>query len=134
MAEKMGAAVPLDPEVAGLVQVKRSGADRPFRIGVCAGAEYGPAKQWLPERFAEVIREVSGRRQCEWFLFGVAKDAGVGSAIQKWAGDHVQNLVGRTTLAELIDELGSCDLLLTNDSGPMHLAAAIGVPTISLFG
>lgn len=134
LAGAMGAAVPEEPSVAGLVRVKRSEADRPYRIGVCAGAEFGPAKRWLPERFAAAIREISARRQCEWILFGVSKDAEIAASIAKEAGGHVVDRVGQTKLSELIDELGSCDLLLTNDSGPMHLAAAIGVPTISLFG
>lgn len=134
IAEKVGAQIPPEIKVAGLVKAVPKEEEHPFRIGVCPGAEYGPAKRWLPERFAEVMREVSARRECEWVLFGVQGDAESAMEIYKRAGENVRNLVGKTTLTELIDNLGSCDLVLTNDSGPMHLAAAIGVPTISLFG
>ncbi|MEA3212996.1 MAG: heptosyltransferase [Chthoniobacter sp.] len=104
------------------------------RIGLCAGAEYGPAKRWLPERFAEVMKIVSERTQCEWKLFGVGKDREVGDAILAASGLATTDLIGKTTLAELMDQLQTCDLLLTNDTGTMHLAAFLGVPTVALFG
>ena len=103
-------------------------------IGLCPGAEYGPTKRWFPDRFAEVIRTVAAARDCEWVLFGVEKDAPIGDEILRdFTGPH-RNLIGKTTLAQLIDELRRCDLLLTNDTGTMHLAAWLGVPTVSLFG
>ena len=106
----------------------------PLRLGLCPGAEYGPTKRWFPERFGEVIRAVSANRDCEWVLFGVEKDAAIGAEILRdFTGAH-RNLIGKTTLAQLIEELRACDLLLTNDTGTMHLAAFLGVPTVSLFG
>ena len=103
-------------------------------IGLVPGAEYGPTKRWFPERFAEVVRAVSASRECEWVLFGVQKDAPLGEEILRdFSGPH-RNLIGKTTLAELIEELRRCDVLLTNDTGTMHLAAFLGVPTVSLFG
>ena len=103
------------------------------KIGLVPGAEYGPTKRWFPERFAEVIRAVSASRDCEWVLFGVQKDAPLGEEIlRNFTGPH-RNLIGQTSLAELIAELRACDLLLTNDTGTMHLAAFLGVPTVSLF-
>jgi lipopolysaccharide heptosyltransferase II len=100
------------------------------RIGLCPGAEYGPAKRWLPERFAEVVRAVGG----EWVLFGTEKDAGVGAEIATALGNGCLNLIGKTTLRELIDELRKCRLLLTNDTGTMHLATLLGVPVVAAFG
>jgi lauroyl/myristoyl acyltransferase/ADP-heptose:LPS heptosyltransferase len=100
------------------------------RIGLCPGAEYGPAKRWLPERFAEVVRAIGG----EWVLFGTQKDAEVGAEIARSLGDECLNLVGKTTLKELIDELRKCRLLLTNDTGTMHLATLLGVPVVAVFG
>ena len=106
----------------------------PLRLGLCPGAEYGPTKRWLPERFGEVIRAVSAQRACEWVLFGVEKDAALGGEILRdFPGSH-RNLIGKTTLAQLIEELRQCDLLLTNDTGTMHLADFLGVPTVALFG
>ena len=104
------------------------------KIGVCPGAEYGPAKRWLPERFAEVINTVSKRRECEWILFGTVRDARVGGEITSRIDGNFSDLIGKTTLAELIASLSECRLLLTNDTGTMHLAAFLGVPTVSIFG
>ncbi len=70
----------------------------------------------------------------EWKVFGVEKDRPVTDAIITAAAVPCTDLVGRTTLAELMEALCSCDLLLTNDTGTMHLAAYLGVPTVSIFG
>jgi heptosyltransferase-2 len=106
------------------------------RIAVCPGAEYGPAKRWLPERYAEVIKAMSAERSCQWFLVGTAKDRPVAEEIAALAAnpDRIENLCGRTTLTELINLLRSCDVLVTNDTGTMHLAALLGVRTVSIFG
>ena len=105
------------------------------KLALCPGAEYGPAKRWLPERFAEVMRTIHEQTACEWKLVGVAKDRPVADAILAAApAVPVNDLIGKTTLAGLIEELRSCDALLTNDTGTMHLAAFLGVPTVALFG
>jgi heptosyltransferase II len=100
------------------------------RIGLCPGAEYGPAKRWLPERFAAVAAVTGG----EWVLFGTAKDGTVGAEIAAALGERCLNLIGQTTLEQLIEELGKCRLLLTNDTGTMHLATLLGVPVVAVFG
>ena len=103
-------------------------------LGLCPGAEYGPTKRWFPERFAAVANEISKNYDCEWLLFGVAGDAAVGREVeQQLTGSH-QNLIGKTSLAELMEHLKHCHLLLSNDTGTMHLAAMLGVPTVSVFG
>ena len=109
-------------------------ADAPLKLGLCPGAEYGPAKRWQPERFAQVANAVSARHEVEWVLFGVAGDAAVGREISRQITGRQTNLIGKTTLAELMDRLSECTLLLTNDTGTMHLAAALGVPTVGIFG
>jgi len=106
----------------------------PPKIGLCAGAEYGAAKRWLPERFAETMRLMHEKTGCEWKLFGVDKDRPVADAILATAAIPSTDLIGKTTLAQLMDELRTCDLLLTNDTGTMHLAAHLGVPVVALFG
>ncbi len=105
-----------------------------LRLGICPGAEYGPTKRWLPERFAEAAKLVAGQRACEWVLFGVAKDLPLGEPIVQALGERCENLIGKTTLAELIVALQGCHALLTNDTGTMHLAAWLGVPTVAIFG
>lgn len=105
-----------------------------IRVGLCPGAEYGPAKRWLPERFAETAVAVADQRPVQWVLFGKSGDAPIGETIAGTLGERCINRIGQTTLQELIDELRTCRLLLTNDTGTMHLAALIGVPTVAIFG
>jgi lipopolysaccharide heptosyltransferase II len=109
-------------------------AHQPMKIGLCAGAEYGPAKRWLPERFAEVAAQISAKSSAQWILFGTKNDVAIGDQIAAAIGDHWVNRIGRTTLDQLIDELRECRLVLTNDTGTMHLAALLGVPVVAIFG
>ncbi len=108
--------------------------DSPIRIALSPGAEYGPAKRWLPERFAEAAAAVTARSRVHWILFGKKNDAPIGEQIATALGDSCVNRIGQTTLEQLIDELRQCRLLLTNDTGTMHLAALLGVPTVAIFG
>jgi ADP-heptose:LPS heptosyltransferase len=78
---------------------------------------------------------IDGEYQCSWVIFGAARDVPVAAELEGHLdGVEVQNLCGRTTMAELIEELQRCHLLLTNDTGTMHLAALLGVRTVSVFG
>jgi lipopolysaccharide heptosyltransferase II len=115
-----------------IVQVAVS-PERP-KIGLCPGAEYGPAKRWFPERFAEVAKEINAQSSAQWILFGTKKDAAIGDQIAAAISDHCVNRIGHTTLDQLINELRECRLLLTNDTGTMHLAALLGVPVVAIFG
>ena len=103
-----------------------------LKFALCPGAEYGPAKRW--PRFADVAQEIAARFPVQWILFGTTGDAAVGLEIAEKLGEKCVNRLGQTTLEELIDELRDCDLLLTNDTGTMHLAALLRIPTISIFG
>ena len=105
-----------------------------LKIGLCPGAEYGPAKRWFPERFAEVAKEINAQSSAQWILFGTEKDAAIGDQIAAAISDHCVNRIGHTTLDQLINELRECRLLLTNDTGTMHLAALLGVPVVAIFG
>ncbi len=106
----------------------------PIEVGLCPGAEYGPAKRWTAERFAEAARQVTARREVRWILFGTAKEAELASDIAACLDGQCENLSGKTTLGELMDRLGRCRALLTNDTGTMHLATTLGVPVVALFG
>jgi lipopolysaccharide heptosyltransferase II len=114
--------------------IQNAVANQPLKIGLCPGTEYGPAKRWLPERFAEVAAKISTQSSAQWILFGTKNDAAIGDQIAAAIGDHCVNRIGQTTLDELIDELRRCRLLLTNDTGTMHLAALLGVPVVAIFG
>jgi lipopolysaccharide heptosyltransferase II len=106
----------------------------PLKIGLCPGAEYGPAKRWLPERFAEAAAKITEQSSAQWILLGTKNDAAMGEQIAAAIGDHCVNRIGQTTLDQLIDELRQCRLLLTNDTGTMHLAALLDVPVVAVFG
>ena len=121
------------------VQLSDSGqlstiSHQPLKIGLCPGAEYGPAKRWLPERFAEAAAKITAQSSAQWILLGTKNDAAIGEQIAAAIGDHCVNRIGQTTLDQLIDELRRCRLLLTNDTGTMHLAALLGVPVVAVFG
>jgi lipopolysaccharide heptosyltransferase II len=115
-----------------LPRIKSNGA--PAKLGLCPGAEYGPAKRWLPERFAEVALKIAEQRPVQWILFGTAADQERGASIESALGAHCLNRIGQTTLDQLAAELSECALLLTNDTGTMHLATLIGVPVVAIFG
>ena len=104
------------------------------KIGLCPGAEYGPAKRWLPERFIETAQSVSQNQNVHWIIFGTANDAAVSETIAKALREKCTNRAGKTSIEELIAELRECRLLLTNDTGTMHLATLLGVPVVAVFG
>jgi heptosyltransferase-2 len=110
---------------------------RPW-FGLNPGAEYGPAKRWPAERFAAAAIALQRQTRCRWMLFGGGADREttqqIASQIQAASNETVLNLAGQTNLPELAAALKMCKLVLTNDTGPMHLAAAVGTPVIALFG
>jgi heptosyltransferase-2 len=104
-------------------------------IGVSPGAAYGNAKQWLPERFAEAAARLAEARGAEVALFGSSGERELCDQVARLLNGHrVTNYAGRTTLGEFIDLASHCELFLTNDSGAMHIASALGVPTVAIFG
>jgi heptosyltransferase-2 len=106
-------------------------------LGLNPGAEYGPAKRWPRDRFAAVAREVAAWPGWGVVLFGGAGDAALANEIAsaiRLPAIAVRNLAGRTSLRELVAALAVCRVVVTNDTGPMHLAAAVGTPVIALFG
>lgn len=117
-------------------QQEQGASARPITfLGLNPGAQYGPAKCWPAESFAAVARAVSGRvENCLWLALGSATDASLCSEIARMAGGGVVNLAGKTSLRELMSVLKACRVLLTNDSGPMHVAAALGTPVVVPFG
>ena len=106
-------------------------------VGVSPGAAYGDAKRWLPERFAETAVLVARAHAASVALFGAATERelceSVAGAIRA-DGIAVRNFAGQTTLRQFIDLAAACRLFLTNDSGAMHIASALGVPTVTVFG
>ena len=106
----------------------------PPAIGISPGAAYGNAKRWLPERFAEVAQAF---RSVPVLVFGSSSERDLCEQVAahlRRASVEVRNLAGQTTLREFIDLAAACRLFLTNDSGAMHVASALGVPTVAVFG
>jgi heptosyltransferase II len=101
-------------------------------IGVSPGAAYGGAKRWLPERFAAAARELAVTHAATIAVFGSASERDLCGEVAAACGGH--NFAGSTTLREFIDMSAACSLCLANDSGAMHIAAAVGVPCITVFG
>ena len=107
-------------------------AAEPRTIGLCPGAEYGPAKRW--PYFGEAARILAEKYQLNWLIFGTAQERELSENVAKQIGSAATNLAGRTSMADLLRELQRCQVLLTNDTGTMHLAAHLGVPTVAIFG
>ncbi len=106
-------------------------------IGVSPGAAYGGAKRWLPERFAEAAIQVAVVSKSAVVVFGSAVEFDICEQVLtrvRHAGVECVNLAGKTTLDEFIEITAGCRLLLTNDSGAMHIGSALGVPTVTVFG
>ena len=104
-------------------------------IGVSPGAAYGTAKRWLPERFAEAAGALATARGASIALFGSKTERDLCQEVaERLHGQEVTNFAGQTTLSQFIDLASGCELFLTNDSGSMHIASALGVPTVAIFG
>ncbi|MDR2240074.1 MAG: lipopolysaccharide heptosyltransferase II [Zoogloeaceae bacterium] len=102
-------------------------------IVFCPGAEYGPAKRWPAAHFAELARRLAADGMPVWIV-GSAKDAPVGDEIAQLSGGLARNLCGRTDLDQAIDLLSRARLVVSNDSGLMHVAAALDRPLVALYG
>ena len=107
-------------------------ADRPA-AAFAPGAEYGPAKRWPARHFAALARMLAARGWQVWLL-GSAKDAPITGEIRAEAPEACVDLAGRTSLDEAIDLLAAASRVVTNDSGLMHVAAALDRPTAAIFG
>jgi len=104
------------------------------RLAVGAGASFGSAKCWPPDRFAKAINEFQSRFDVDVILFGTPAEAAVSNAIAADLRRAPINLTGKTAIADLPGLLSQCHLFLGNDSGAMHVAAAVGLPVVAIFG
>ena len=106
-------------------------------FGLNPGAEYGSAKRWPVEKFIAAAKEIQQRTNCAWILFGGKNDVVTTAQIESAIGNPqsaIFNLAGQTSLRELMALLKLCRVVLTNDTGPMHVAAALGTPVVVPFG
>lgn len=103
-------------------------------VGIAPGATYGPAKRWFPERFAAVIDKLNQSFPVQGVIFGGKAEWETAEEVRKFAGTDFVNLAGKTTLQETIYLISQCRLFISNDSGLMHIAGALNVPTVAIFG
>jgi len=105
-------------------------------IGINPGAAYGSAKRWTKEGFVNVAAKLS--KDYEIILFGSTKEVDICNYIEKEliksGAQNLTNLAGKTSIQELMENIKALDVFLTGDSGPMHIAAAFQIPTVSIFG
>ncbi|MGO9586061.1 MAG: lipopolysaccharide heptosyltransferase II [Limisphaerales bacterium] len=106
-------------------------------FGLNPGAEYGPAKRWPVEKFIAAASDIQTRTNCTWLVFGGRADVDIANRIESAIPSPpsaILDLAGKTSLRELMALLKLCRVLLTNDTGPMHVAAALGIPVVVPFG
>ena len=108
-----------------------------LHIGVCPGAEYGNAKRYPIDRYAKALQALRGNHPEATFrisVFGSPAEEGIGDELAGLLDEPRKNRAGKTSMADLVGELKTCHFVATNDTGTMHLAAALGVPTVAIFG
>lgn len=103
-------------------------------IGVNPGASYGKAKRWIPERFAGVTNRLIKELNAQALIFGSKGDVDVCDEVARNINNDFINLCNKTNLRELMLIIKKCSLFITNDSGPMHISASLGIPTAAIFG
>jgi heptosyltransferase-2 len=111
----------------------KSNATPTDQIALCPGAEFGPAKRWPVERFAAVARHFTAKHNLHAVILGAPNDVPIAAELAKLLPD-AKNLAGTTTLPEFMAALAASKLVISNDSGAMHLASALNVPTVAIFG
>ncbi|MBN1382090.1 MAG: lipopolysaccharide heptosyltransferase II [Deltaproteobacteria bacterium] len=102
--------------------------------GIAPGAAYGPAKRWYPERYAAVAERLISQHNAQVLMMGSEGDRASLDAVQEFAKNNLVNLAGKTNLKEAIALIAKCRLFISNDSGLMHVAGALGIPTVAIFG
>jgi heptosyltransferase II len=105
-----------------------------LRIAIGAGASYGSAKCWPATRYAELVNRLQSQTDADVLLFGTAAEAAVSNAISGQLRHGRIDLTGNTAIADLPALLSQCHLFIGNDSGAMHVAAAVGLPVVAVFG
>jgi heptosyltransferase-2 len=103
-------------------------------IGLAPGAAYGPAKKWFPERFAAVIDRLIDDSGAQAILFGSDGDRESAAEVREKAHHPLIDVAGKTNLREAIALISRCDLFISNDTGLMHIAGALGIPMVAIFG
>ena len=126
-------ALPAERSAAAALRARTGVPEGPFAV-IAPGASYGPAKRWEPGNFAKLATALHARDGTRSILAGTKEDAGPAAEVARLAGPAAFDLTGATDLASLTGLLDESVLVASNDSGVMHLAAALGKPTVAVFG
>ena len=105
-----------------------------FVVGLSPGAVFGSAKRWPPERFARIGDQMIERWGAKVLVFGSKGEKAIGDRVCRAMKHEALNLCGKTSLEVAMGFMGLCRFFVTNDSGLMHMAAALGIPTVAVFG
>lgn len=105
-----------------------------FLLGINPGATFGSAKRWYPERFAEVARVLAAEWGARIVITGAPAETEMARRIDEALGGECCNLAGKTSVRQLMSLTKRCNFFITNDSGPMHIAAAFRIPLVAVFG
>ena len=124
---------PEDDSMPELKRIAVAATDSRPTVAICPGAEYGPAKRWPIDRFVAVAKHFIATQDAKIVLLGAAGDMQLAEEFSKQLPE-AENRVGKTSLEEFMVALASSRLVICNDSGAMHAASALGVPTVAIFG
>ena len=114
--------------------IRKNGLEGSLMAGAAPGASYGPAKMWPSERFAEALAELSASHRLVPLVFGGPEDSATCREVARRMRGKYLDLSGRVTLRQFMALASRMSVFITNDSGPMHISAALGVPTVAIFG
>lgn len=128
------ATTPVEDAEAAVLLAEHGIQGDDFVLGINPGAAYGSAKRWYPDRFADVAQQLARLEHAKVVIFGGAGETDIAAEIEQHVGNACLNLTGRTSVRGLMALIRRCSLFVTNDSGPMHIAAAFGVPLVAIFG
>lgn len=135
IVERIGLTVSDEARAAATHRLAGAGArEGRTRIAFASGAAYGSAKCWLAERYAALADRLIAAHDADVILFGAPAESDMAARIARAMERQALNLVGATTTAELPAMLATCQLFVGNDAGAMHVAAAVGLPVVGIFG
>jgi len=109
-------------------------SDRDVLVGINPGAAFGPAKRWFTDRYAKLADELVKRYNVKVIIFGGPQDCDITGEVASLMKSSSINLAGKITLRELAAIIARCNVFITNDTGPMHIAAAVGTKVVAIFG
>lgn len=109
-------------------------AENDLLVGFCPGAHYGPAKQWPLEYFQELKKSLIKEHRAKILIFGTEGEKNLADGLSKDDPEHTITLAGKTDTGQLAGLIQRCRVMICNDSGVAHLSAALGVPTVVIFG